>query len=75
MRRTPNRNLTQAIQILTDFNAKAGQAVSLTQQSPSSEAHSMWTQAYNGNQVGGINDISFLQVIQSDFARLESVEG
>ena len=30
-------NLTQAIQILMDFNAKAGQAVSLTQQSLFSE--------------------------------------
>lgn len=65
-------SLTQAIQILTDFYAKAGQAVSLTQQSPSSEAPSTWTEAYNGNQVGGTNVISFLQVIQSDFARLES---
>ena len=65
-------NLTQAIQILMDFYAKAGQAVSFSQQSLFSEVHSTWTQVYNGNQVGGTNVISFIQVIESDFARLES---
>ena len=34
--------LTQAIQILADFYAKAGQAGSLTQHSLFSEAHSTW---------------------------------
>ena len=32
----------------------------------------MWSQIYNGNQIIGTNAISFLQVIQNDFARLES---
>ena len=32
----------------------------------------MWSQIYNGNQVIDTNAISFLQVIQNDFARLES---
>ena len=32
----------------------------------------MWSQIYNGNQMIGTNAISFLQVIQNDFARLES---
>ena len=32
----------------------------------------MWSQIYNGNRVIGTNAISFLQVIQNDFARLES---
>ena len=54
-------NLTQAIQILMDFCAKAGQAVSLTQQSLFSEVHSAWTQVYNGNQVGDTNVMSFIQ--------------
>ena len=31
----------------------------------------MWSQIYNGNQMIGTNAISFLQVIQNDFARLE----
>ena len=65
-------SLSRATQILTDFYAKAGQTVSLTQQSLFSEVHSTWIQAYNGNQVRGTIVISFLQVIQSDFARLES---
>ena len=50
-------NLTQAIQIPTDFYTKAGQAVSLTQQSLFSEVHSTWTQVYNGNQMRGTNVI------------------
>ena len=32
----------------------------------------MWSQIYNGNEVIDANAISFLQVIQNDFARLES---
>ena len=32
----------------------------------------MWSQVYNGNQMRGANVVSFLHVIQSDFARLES---
>ena len=32
----------------------------------------MRSQMYNGNQMIGTNAISFLQVIQNDFARLES---
>ena len=32
----------------------------------------MWSQIYNRNQMIGTNAISFLQVIQNDFARLES---
>ena len=63
-------SLTQAIQILTDFYAKAGEGNDHTQQSPSSRF--MWSQVYNRNQVGCTNVFSSLQVIQSDFARLES---
>ena len=77
-------SLMKAIQILTDFSAKAGEGNDLTQQNQFSETHytltrnasrvgrSMWSQIYNGNQMIGTNAISFLQVIQNDFARLES---
>ena len=56
-------NLTQAIQILMDFYAKAGQAVYLTQQSPLSEdwaIESLTTEI----RWEGTNILSSLQVIQ-----------
>lgn len=64
-------SLAQAIQILTMFYSQAGQAVA-SQPSSVQGAPSTWTDAYHGNQASGNSVIGFLQVIQSDFARLEA---
>jgi chromosome segregation ATPase len=62
--------VAQALVILKDFYAKAG-APALVQQTPTADAPISWDAAYTG-QLGSASIVDFLEVIQSDFARLES---
>lgn len=63
--------LAQAMQVLKDFYAKAGQATSLLQkQQP--EAPEIFDAAYKGMQSENGGIMGMLEVIESDFARLET---
>lgn len=62
--------VSQALQVLKDFYAKAGQATSFTQQQP--EAPEIFSAPYQGMQSENGGVIGMLEVIQSDFARLET---
>lgn len=66
--------VTNALTILQEFYAKAGQATALVQQqqSPEEDAPETFTESYKGmgGESGGV--VGLLEVIQSDFARLES---
>jgi len=64
--------VANALTILSDFYAKAGKATALVQQSPADDAPESFTDSYKGmgGESGGV--IGMLEVIQSDFARLES---
>merc|ERR1712238_223265 len=63
--------VAQALTVLREFYAKAGDAAALVQQQP--ESPEIFDSAYKGLQgmKGGV--IGMLEVIESDFARLESV--
>lgn len=63
--------VTQAIAVLKDYYAKAAEATSLEQQ-PAADAPATWDESANGQQTGGGSVIDFLEVILSDFARLEA---
>jgi len=64
--------LTQAIIILKDYYSKAGApALIAAKQTPRADAPITWDSAYTG-QLGSKGVIDMLEVIQSDFARLES---
>lgn len=63
--------VTQAIAVLKDYYAKAAEATSLEQE-PAVDAPATWDNSYNGNATGGGSVIDFLEVILSDFARLEA---
>merc|ERR1719298_294010 len=60
----------QALKVLKDFYEKAGEATALVQQQP--EAPEIFDEPYKGmgGESGGV--IGMLEVIQSDFARLEA---
>lgn len=64
----------QAMAVLKDFYAKAAQATALVQgaQSPAADAPETFDKPYQGLGGEGGNVVSFLEVILSDFARLES---
>jgi hypothetical protein len=62
--------IAQALVILKEFYAKAG-APALVQQTPDSDAPATWDAAYTG-QLGSKSVVDFLEVIQSDFARLQT---
>jgi prefoldin subunit 5 len=62
--------LSEAIQTLKDFYERAGAATSLAQQSHS-QAPAIFNEPYKGQQTANNNVLAFLDVIQSDFARLE----
>eukprot|EP00425_Heterocapsa_triquetra_P027539 CAMPEP_0195124352 /NCGR_PEP_ID=MMETSP0448-20130528/130593_1 /TAXON_ID=66468 /ORGANISM="Heterocapsa triquestra, Strain CCMP 448" /LENGTH=707 /DNA_ID=CAMNT_0040161941 /DNA_START=62 /DNA_END=2185 /DNA_ORIENTATION=+ len=72
-------SVQQAITLLQDFYASAAQATVLAQGRARSRARArqaptppIFDKAYGGRQTESDNVIAFLQVIQSDFARLES---
>jgi DNA repair exonuclease SbcCD ATPase subunit len=64
--------VAQALSVLKDFYAKAGEATALTQQTPGEDAPASFDAPYKGMQSEGGGVIDFLEVIAADFARLES---
>jgi cell division septum initiation protein DivIVA len=60
----------QALQVLKEFYAKAGEATSLLQQQP--EAPEIFDSPYQGMQAENGGVVGMLEVIESDFARLEA---
>merc|ERR1719316_2408423 len=64
--------VAKAISVLQEFYAKAADATALVQQDPASDAPATFDKPYKGmgGASGGI--IGMLQVIESDFARLET---
>eukprot|EP00746_Dinoflagellata_sp_MGD_P072152 gnl/MRDRNA2_/MRDRNA2_29307_c0_seq1.p1 gnl/MRDRNA2_/MRDRNA2_29307_c0~~gnl/MRDRNA2_/MRDRNA2_29307_c0_seq1.p1 ORF type:complete len:715 (+),score=232.70 gnl/MRDRNA2_/MRDRNA2_29307_c0_seq1:60-2147(+) len=58
--------VSQAMTVLKEFYAKAGEATALVQQPE------IFDSPYKGNQAGAGGVIGMLEVIQSDFARLEA---
>jgi uncharacterized protein YoxC len=61
-----------ATALLKDFYAKSAQATALVQQTPLEDAPDTFEKPYQGMLPEGGNVLSFLDVILSDFARLES---
>merc|ERR1719428_584215 len=62
--------VAQALTVLKEFYAKAAEATALLQQQP--EAPEIFDEPYKGMQGASGGVIGMLEVIQSDFARLES---
>jgi len=64
--------VAKAITVLQEFYTKAAAATSLVQQDPASDAPATFSKPYTG--MGGSNTgvVGMLEVIQADFARLES---
>jgi len=65
--------VSQAVAVLKEFYAKAAEATALVQaKGPADDAPETFSSSYKGNQdqAGGV--MGMLEVIQSDFARLES---
>jgi len=60
-----------ALQVLKEFYAKSGQATVLVQQ-PSEDAPPAWNKPYTGQQAESGGVIGMLEVIASDFDRLDS---
>merc|ERR1719171_2445542 len=64
--------VAKALTVLQEFYTKAAAATSFTQQDPASDAPATFSKPYTG--MGGSNTgvVGMLEVIQADFARLES---
>merc|ERR1719476_778231 len=62
--------VAQALTVLKDFYAKAGEATSFVQQQP--VAPEIFDSPYKGMQAENGGVVGMLEVIESDFARLES---
>merc|ERR1719428_2825429 len=62
--------VSQALAVLKDFYAKAGEATALAQQSPGEDAPESFDEPFKGQQAEGGGVIDFLEVISADFARL-----
>jgi len=62
--------VARALTVLKEFYAKAGDATALLQQQP--EAPEVFDKPYTGMQAGKGGVVGMLEVIESDFARLES---
>merc|ERR1712232_715963 len=62
----------QALAVLKDFYAKSAEATALVQQSPGEDAPETFSGAYKGLMPEGGNVVDFLEVVLTDFARLES---
>jgi len=61
----------QAMAVLKDFYAKAAEATAFAQQ-PAADAPETFDKGYQGMGASGGSVVSFLEVILTDFARLES---
>merc|ERR1711862_903974 len=64
------RAVAQALVVLKEFYAKAGEATALLQQQP--EAPEIFDSPYKGMQAENGGVVGMIEVIQSDFARLEA---
>eukprot|EP00927_Polykrikos_kofoidii_P086225 TRINITY_DN95_c0_g1_i1.p1 TRINITY_DN95_c0_g1~~TRINITY_DN95_c0_g1_i1.p1 ORF type:complete len:708 (+),score=189.60 TRINITY_DN95_c0_g1_i1:80-2125(+) len=62
----------EAIAVLKEYYAKSAQATAFVQQTPLDDAPETFAKPYQGMLVEGGNVVEFLEVILSDFARLES---
>jgi len=62
----------QALAVLKEYYAKSAQATALAQQDPSSDAPETFDKPYQGMLPEGGNVMEFLEVILTDFTRLES---
>jgi len=62
--------VAQALTVLREFYEKAGEATALLQQQP--ESPEIFDKPYKGMQAENGGVVGMLEVIQSDFARLES---
>merc|ERR1719421_2201421 len=62
--------VAQALTVLKEFYAKAAEATAFVQQQP--EAPEIFDKPYQGMQAGNGGVVGMLEVIESDFARLES---
>jgi hypothetical protein len=68
-----SRNVVaQALTLLREFYAKAQGATALVQQTPMQDAPSVFDTPYQGMQGESIGVTGLLEVIESDFARLEA---
>merc|ERR1719343_671886 len=61
-----------ATAVLKDFYAKSAEATAFTQQTPMEDAPETFEKPYTGMMPEGGGIVDFLEVILSDFARLES---
>merc|ERR1719352_165973 len=64
--------VAQALQVLKDFYAKASEATALVQQSPAEDAPATFNKPYTGMGGSSTGVIGMIEVIASDFARLEA---
>lgn len=67
--------VARALQVLRDFYGKAADATSFTQgtmQAPADDAPATFDKPYQGQQASNTGVIGLIEVIESDFARLES---
>jgi len=62
----------EAMAVLKDFYAKSAEATAFTQRGPADDAPETFEKPYTGMGASGGNVVDFLEVILSDFARLES---
>jgi len=62
----------QAMAVLKDFYAKSAEATAFAQQSPAEDAPETFEKPYKGLLAEGGNVVDFLEVILTDFSRLES---
>jgi len=64
--------VSQALTILKQFYASAAEATALNQADPTKDMPSTWTTEYHGMQGAAGGVVGMLEVIESDFARLET---
>jgi len=69
--RAASSAVTRAVAVLKEFYAKAASSTAFVQAAPE-DAPATFDEAYKGNQAGNGGVIGMLEVIQSDFARLEA---
>merc|ERR1719327_2503986 len=64
--------IAQALVVLKEFYAKAAEATALLQKGKKQEPPPVFDKPYTGQQSGGGGVVGMLEVIEADFARLES---
>merc|ERR1711878_262629 len=64
--------VSNAMALVKDFYEKSAQATALAQQSPAEDAPETFSKPYKGMLPEGGNLVDFLEVILTDFTRLET---